>query len=189
MTDPLHHVLVADQRLEHARIALDEAVAEARREGASWQAIGDVLGMSRQAVFKRFGKPSEVDGDQPPPARPLTSLRTLTEDVFRHLADGHAARLHERMTRHAAAVLQVADLEATWAAAERSTGVLRGFEGTEIRTPDHTPLTTDEATGQVIGVTALVCESGTWHGRVAWDPWDRIAGLLIVPADVPGLPF
>ena len=33
---------------------LDEAVARARENGRSWQQIGDILGMTRQGVNKRF---------------------------------------------------------------------------------------------------------------------------------------
>ncbi len=33
-----------------------QAVAAARKEGLSWEAIGDALGMSRQAAWERFGK-------------------------------------------------------------------------------------------------------------------------------------
>ena len=34
--------------------ALDKAVMAARDAGLSWQAIGDVLGMTRQGANKRF---------------------------------------------------------------------------------------------------------------------------------------
>lgn len=46
----------ANARLVTAREKLDAAVKGARRAGASWQFIGDLLGVSRQAAFERFGK-------------------------------------------------------------------------------------------------------------------------------------
>lgn len=35
---------------------MPELVRQARSEGMSWQAIGDVFGTSRQAVQQRFGR-------------------------------------------------------------------------------------------------------------------------------------
>ena len=180
----LDRVLVADQRLDHARIALDEAVAAARADGASWQAIGQVLGMSRQAVFKRFGRPDPHTGAVP--VRAVQPLIAATQAVFTDLANGRAAALVEQMTPLAAAVLTVRDMEATWAAVERSDGALMRCRDTTVRTP--TDAGADHA-GDVVVATTLECESGVWHGRVAWDGWDRIAGILIVPDDRPGLPF
>lgn len=39
---------------EDAKVA--ELVAVARESGASWQMIGDALGMSKQAVWEKYGK-------------------------------------------------------------------------------------------------------------------------------------
>ena len=45
---------VAQIRLRAAERALDEAVMVARDVGLSWQAIGNVLEMTRQGANKRF---------------------------------------------------------------------------------------------------------------------------------------
>jgi hypothetical protein len=45
----------ASQAFEAARVALHDAVRAARDDGATWSDIGDVLGVSRQAAFQRFG--------------------------------------------------------------------------------------------------------------------------------------
>ena len=53
--DPtLARIAVAQLRACEAETALDAAVASAREAGLSWQAIGDVLGMTRQGANKRF---------------------------------------------------------------------------------------------------------------------------------------
>ncbi|MDO4888484.1 MAG: hypothetical protein Q3979_07275 [Actinomycetaceae bacterium] len=53
--DPcLARIAVAQIRVRAAERALDEAVIAARQDGQSWQAIGDVLGMTRQGANKRF---------------------------------------------------------------------------------------------------------------------------------------
>lgn len=50
----LAQVAVAMMRSKAADRDLDAAVQVAREAGHSWQAIGDVLGMTRQGAFKRF---------------------------------------------------------------------------------------------------------------------------------------
>lgn len=53
--DPaLARIAVAQIRVRAAERVLDEAVMAAREAGQSWQAIGDVLGMTRQGANKRF---------------------------------------------------------------------------------------------------------------------------------------
>jgi len=50
----LAQVAVAMMQVAEAEQALDAAVASAREAGNSWQAIGEVLGMTRQGALKRF---------------------------------------------------------------------------------------------------------------------------------------
>ena len=47
----------ADLLRSYAATMTYAAVAGARREGASWAAIGEQLGMTRQAAQQRFGAP------------------------------------------------------------------------------------------------------------------------------------
>jgi len=55
VNDPaLAKIAVAQMRLRAAERALDEAVMVARDVGLSWQAIGNVLEMTRQGANKRF---------------------------------------------------------------------------------------------------------------------------------------
>lgn len=57
----LHHraealeLVAAAQRADKAaRASLDDAVAEARALGATWQQIGDAAGMTRQSAWRRW---------------------------------------------------------------------------------------------------------------------------------------
>ena len=53
--DPaLARIAVAQIRFRAVERALHEAVMDARDVGPSWQAIGGVLGMTRQGANKRF---------------------------------------------------------------------------------------------------------------------------------------
>ena len=66
MTSPertrrLEVVADASTAFETARVALHDAVRAALDDGATWLDIGDVLGVSRQAAFQRFG-PKQARG-------------------------------------------------------------------------------------------------------------------------------
>lgn len=50
----LHELANAVDARNAADSAIVEAVFRARDRGASWQAIGDMLGMTRQGAMKRF---------------------------------------------------------------------------------------------------------------------------------------
>jgi hypothetical protein len=54
-TGLLEMVAEASAAFEAARQTLERAVHTALDHGASWSAIGGVLGVSRQAAFQRFG--------------------------------------------------------------------------------------------------------------------------------------
>lgn len=143
--------------------------------------------MTRQAAFKRFGGHEEQPAQEP--ARSVAELADLTDTVWRELADGRAAAVNERMNSHAAKVLHVADLESAWVSVEATNGTFSGCEDTQVRTIDHQPVSDDEVAGPLVTATTLLFERGRWHGRIAWDSWDRIAGILIVPAESDDLPF
>lgn len=54
--DPLAAILAASKATTDAEQQLHDAVTAARTAGVTWAAIGAVLGITRQAAFKRFGK-------------------------------------------------------------------------------------------------------------------------------------
>ena len=59
--DAVAHVLGSLDMLELAERRLVEA---ARLQGSTWEQIGAVFGVTRQAAFQRFGGGSEVDSDR-----------------------------------------------------------------------------------------------------------------------------
>jgi hypothetical protein len=56
----LRAVAAARKNLEAAEDALREAVAAARAAGDSWTMIGLMLGTSKQAAHRRFGRPRSI---------------------------------------------------------------------------------------------------------------------------------
>lgn len=71
-------IRVTVQARQEVDTLLHAAVSSARTSGQSWEAIGQVLGLSRQAVQQRFGKGSGASPAQPQ-VRRLTPLTALTE--------------------------------------------------------------------------------------------------------------
>ncbi len=55
-TDALMHLEDAKARRESADREIRATVLAARELGVTWSVIGEVLGVSQQAVTKRFGK-------------------------------------------------------------------------------------------------------------------------------------
>ncbi len=53
--DPMRRLEAHNTRIQHHNGALIEAVIEAREAGATWTEIGEVLGVSKQAILQRFG--------------------------------------------------------------------------------------------------------------------------------------
>lgn len=52
--DALRAIVAGVQARHEAQARIDEAVAQAREQGASWTVIGAMLGVSRQAALKRY---------------------------------------------------------------------------------------------------------------------------------------
>lgn len=110
--------LVRDAETE-VRVLLQQAVGSARSAGHSWGAIGETLGLSRQAVQQRFGRgPTPEAGtveDEEPPQRwlgPVTAFeemreleiagrlgwRTVGATMFYHLVEQTPTRWEHRRT-------------------------------------------------------------------------------------------
>jgi hypothetical protein len=51
---------LATEQADEANAKLHSAVESARAAGATWAAIGEVLGITRQAAFKRFSKNIQI---------------------------------------------------------------------------------------------------------------------------------
>ncbi|GAB14958.1 hypothetical protein ARGLB_080_00220 [Arthrobacter globiformis NBRC 12137] len=72
---------VAAQAHEETRSILQSTVDSARRAGHSWEAIGRILGVSKQAAQQRFGRPQQAFvGDVPAVKRlyPVNAFNEMT---------------------------------------------------------------------------------------------------------------
>jgi hypothetical protein len=169
-----------------------EGVEAARRAGRSWAEVGDALGVTRQAAFKRFGSPRDPRTGAAMTPTTVARVVELTERSFRLLDAGDTDALRALMSPEAAVVLTADLLLSTWASAVAETGHLVGTTGTtaHLPEPDGTPLEDGERVlGVLVGRTLLECEAGEWAGRVAVDPDGRVVGMLVVPPGATGLAF
>lgn len=180
--DRLRGIADADHEARRAQTTLRNAVAAARADGHTWAEVGTVLGITRQAAFQRFGGPRDPRTGDPMTGTSTADLVAATEDVFARIDAGDHDAVRARMPDDVAAVLTREVVLDTWARAVADTGNLERCRGTRLELPDGTAVDEgDDVLGTVIGHTELVCEAGTWIGRVAWDEQRQIAGLLVVP--------
>lgn len=177
--------------LELARAGLTDAVDQARSTGQSWADIAEVLGVTRQAAFKRFGRPSDPrTGKAMAPTMTVSGVVTLTERVFTLLDDGQYESVRALMSANTARTLTREVVLDVWANAIAEVGRLMTCRNTQAELPDGTVLNTGEsALGLVIGSTVLECEAGEWVGRLALNGEQQIIGLLVVPSTHVSLPF
>jgi len=59
--DPLERLVPIVRLKDRSQELLIQAVGEARAAGATWTQIGDLLGVSKQAVLQRFGPGGRYD--------------------------------------------------------------------------------------------------------------------------------
>lgn len=188
--DALADVRAAQQSLVHARDELQSAVDRAHADGASWAAIGAVLDITRQAAFKRFGRPRDPRTGEDMTPTDLAPLIALTERVFTLMDTGDYDSLRSLMSEQAGQELTRDLVLDTWAQVVAESGNLTGCRDTRLESIEGTVLDSVDATlGLAVGQTTIDCEVGEWWGRVAYDPDQRIVGLLVVPVDTPDLPF
>lgn len=97
MKDSLDRLKQAQAQALEANARVDEAVIEARATGATWQQIGSILNISKQAASQRYGSTGTVYA-----ANSLESiqkeLNQLTEELFAALNHGDYERAHSLMT-------------------------------------------------------------------------------------------
>jgi len=151
--------------------ALQEAVDRARAAGHSWRDVGDVLGITRQGAFQRFGHPLDprtgaaMSTDVPPDAadRAAAVVTCLTEGRWEDARREFSARMREGG--------DAGRLAGGWA---RTVGMIGRYEGMSEpfahRADDH-----------IVVEIPLHFEAGEATGRVIFDDDGKIAGLWLRP--------
>jgi Protein of unknown function (DUF3887) len=161
-----------------ARQALGLCVRQCRDAGHTWQEIGDLLGVTRQAAFQRFGNPIDPRTGEP-------------MDKTVHMTDAA-----ERATRIAAAVLDGRMEEARASFDERvraaftdevrgdSLATVAGLVGAFEGFGDGEPFVRRIGDHTVVDIP-LRYEAGDMKARIAFDTDEKVAGLFILPTEIP----
>ncbi len=166
--------LDAVARAAALRADLDAVLASlvdaAREAGATWQAVGGVLGISRQAAFQRFGHPVDPRTGEPMDTTPFAGAGELATAVFHDLAAGRWDAVTARFDDQMRAGLDEDGLAAAWA---QVTGLVGAFEGLD------SPLARRAGELTVVDVP-LRFEAGEMLGRVSLRADRSIAGLFLL---------
>ncbi|ROS23035.1 hypothetical protein [Cellulomonas sp. PhB150] len=183
-------IRAAHAALDDARRQLALAVQEARTQGRTWAQIGEELDMTKQAAFKRFGRPVDPQTGEALARRSAAGVAELTEQVCALIAAADYDRLMPLLHPRTAEELPADLIAETWRAVVAEVGAWQRCTGTRVELPDGTVVDPDdEVSGVVVGATTLECEAGSIVGRVAVSADSQVVGLLLVPTDHGPLPF
>jgi hypothetical protein len=153
-------------------------VQQCRDAGHTWQEIGDLLGVTRQAAFQRFGKP--IDPRTGEPMDKTVRMTDAAERAVKIVTDVLDGRMDQARPSFNAEVLAAFTDEVRGNALATVAGLVGAFEGFGQDDPfvrrigDHT----------VVDIP-LRYEAGDMKARVAFDADEKVAGLFILPPQTP----
>lgn len=175
-TQPLESIRAAQEFRDGAEALLAEAVQQARDEGRTWQEIGEVLGVSRQAVFQRYGKPIDPRTGETMNTTPLPGADELARTVIDELAHTRWADVRARFDAVMHDGLTEEGLAEAWAQIAGMVGAYESHGDTE---ETRTGLFTTTN-------TPLIFEAGEFVARIAFRDDRTIAGLYILSPEAAG---
>jgi Protein of unknown function (DUF3887) len=162
------------QRAVSIQTAADEVVRavvrQARDNGATWQVVGDALGVTRQAAFQRYGRPIDPRTGEPMNTTPLTGVAELATAAIRDLAAARWSRVAEQFDPKMREGLSQEALAAAWA---QIVGLSGAFE-------QHGDPEVARAGDVTITDTPLAFEAGDYTARITFRDDRTIAGLHIL---------
>ncbi|OAN28620.1 DUF3887 domain-containing protein [Mycolicibacterium iranicum] len=171
--DPLDLVRAAREVQDQSEALMAAAVQQARDAGRTWQQIGDVLGVTRQAVFQRYGKPIDPRTGETMKTDALPQADELARTVIDELAHGRWSDVSARFDSTMRDRLTEEGVAEAWAYIAGLAGAYESHGNTEVvRAGDFT--TTN---------TPLTFEAGDFVARITFRDDRTIAGLYILNPD------
>jgi hypothetical protein len=164
---------LARQLADHV---LTLCVQQARDAGHTWQQIGDLLGVTRQAAFQRFGKP--IDPRTGEPMDKAVHMVDAAERAAGIAADVLEGRMDKARKSFNAEVLAAFTDEVRANALASVAGLVGTFEGFG----DGKPFVRRISDYTVVDIP-LRYEAGDMKARVAFDTDEKVAGLFILPPE------
>ncbi|MFD1715359.1 DUF3887 domain-containing protein [Amnibacterium flavum] len=145
-------------------------VQQARERGTTWQAIGEALGVTRQAAFQRYGKPIDPRTGAIMNTTPLAGAAELARSVIEDLAAGRWELVTERFDPTMRAGLSEDALAAAWAQIVGTSGAFEAQGEADVARAGDITVTN----------TPLSMEAGDYMARIAFRDDHTIAGLHIL---------
>lgn len=171
--DPTRLIVSALDVRSAAEDVVRVVVLEARQAGATWQAIGDVLGVSRQAAFQRYGKPLDPRTGEPMNTVPLPDAADLAVATVEDLAAGRWSQVTARFDATMLDGLSEDSLAAAWAQIVGLSGAFESHGAPEVARAGDVTVTD----------TPLYLEAGDYTARISYRDDRSIAGLFILPRE------
>lgn len=150
---------------------MQAAVQRARAAGRTWAEVGQVLGMSRQAAFQRFGRPADPRTGQPMARSMMPGAAERGAALLADLVAGRWAEAARDFDDKVARRLDAERLAVMWA---RLAGMLGQLE--RIGEPVAYP-----AGDLTLVDVQLSFEAGERTARISYHRDGKVAGLHLLP--------
>jgi hypothetical protein len=153
-------------------------IEQSRDAGHTWQQIGDLLGVTRQAAFQRFGKP--MDPRTGEPMNKTIVMHNAADRAREIVTDVLDGRMDQARKSFNPQVLAAFTDDVRGAALATVAGLVGAFEG----------FAEDSAFVRRIGDHTVVdiplrYEAGDMKARVAFDADEKVAGLFLLSPETP----
>lgn len=166
-------VQVASELSAAATAALRLSVDLARTAGRTWQELGDVLGVSRQAAFQRFGHPIDPRTGEPMSNVMLPGAAAKATQLMIDWLEERYDQVTADFTDKMIEALPVSRLAAAWA---QVIGMIGSYQGM------GEPMTRQAGDLTIVEIP-LTFEAGEMKSRVVYDASGKVAGLFVLEPD------
>ena len=153
--------------------ALRISVGRARTAGHTWQELGDLLGVSRQAAFQRFGRPIDPRTGEDMSNALLPGAADKATALLADWFDGNIDKARSEFDATMTAQLPPEKMSAVRA---QVIGLCGAYEGMD------KPVAHQVGDYTVVDVP-LHFEAAEMKGRVAYDADGKVAGLFVLRPD------
>lgn len=177
LTDLLNRITSAEAELHRATAALDDSVADARAAGATWQQVGDAIGISKQAAAQRFTPHS--DAEDAVPSHIEEDLGVITRDFFNAWARNDTDAMYAHMTYTTGRLLPRRKMARVWQTVLEACGPYRSLKRLVVERYHRDYLVTfrlDHGNGEPVG-------------QIMFNTKLKMTGMMIFNDDSAELPW
>ena len=154
---------------------LHALVEQARAEGRTWQEIGDVLRVSRQAAFQRFGAGATESANEAGAVTPVTGAGEKALAALDHEVNGRSEDVRTTFDDRMLQICPVEMLSAAWSQAQAMAGDFHKFGRPAVRVVG----------GYTVVDVPMLFDQGEMKGRVALNADGQISGFFILTPETP----